>query len=222
MEKIFNIYVNKFYDKYTENLQLNYFTLYDIKHELKLSLNLSKLINNLKDKIHDIINDEKSNDRLKIIKDIKTNEDFYVNCNINNKEIDNIVSKGINDNILYIFYIFNTSYFTKNMIYNNIKFDKNNTSFTDVNIIANIIYKHVILRFNDKIMVYSIDEIDSNCLNNLINNNIYLIYNNLSSYDDNRKYTIDYMYVSRLNYNISLHTPLYNNNNNINNELNIR
>lgn len=210
VENIYNVYIKKEYDKYTENLQLSYFTLYSIKNELKLSLQLKELINNLINNIQNLIINKPLNPSLEIIKDIKTNDDFYINGKINNKEIDNIVSKGIDDNILYVFYIFNAGYFTKNIIYNNIKFDRKNITYSEINYISNIIYKYCILRFNNKIMIHSLDEIDEECLYKLINDDTNLIYDNLASYDDKKVYTIDYMYMTRMNYDVSINAPLYN------------
>jgi len=196
-EKIFNIYVKNEYNKFTENIELNYFTLYAIKNELKLSISLKTIIDNLKYKITEFIKTEPLN----IIKDVKTNDDFYNDDKLDKKAIDKIVSNGINDNILYIFYIFNTSYFTKNVIYNNLKFYRNNTSYLEINYISNIIYKYGILRFNNNIVVCDLDNITEDILNNLLKSNTStLLYNNLKSYDEKKTYNIDYIYMTRNNY----------------------
>lgn len=214
IEKIYNIYIKNEYDKFTDDLVLNYFTMLKKKDELKIITILNELLGSF---INNINKEIETNIKLKKIKNIKTNDDYYINNNIDKKEINKIVSSGKEDDILYIFYIFNMSYYVKKIIYSNILLSTNNNIIQTIPMI-NMVYKNVILRYNNNIMIYNIENIDIKQIEKFIEGKIKLTDNSYLEYDENKSYKIDYLY-NRRNQSIERFGYLVNNLVNTNNEI---
>lgn len=201
-EKIFNTYIKNDYNKFTENNILNYFTLLKYKDELNASVIIINKLNMIKEKI-DIY--RSSNKDLSIIKDFKTNDDFYDENNVlNKKEIEKIVAYGKNDNILYAIYGFNTSYYVKKILYNNIPNDRNLDYSSNLTPTPSLISRHVIFRFNNYIMIQNLNYVDQESILNLVKGNINFSQSSyIFAYDEKKPYDdISYLFQNRYEINV--------------------